>query len=137
MNAPNSEYDCEGWEGCSDPRCVNDRHFPEVVSYDKMLTPQRLFIVVEVTSFLPGRKIPADWVKESQDGEKPYFFIPSNWNEENCWDGTWINYGLPAEKRFPICYSIGFETAEKALIEATRWEATIKEREEKRGYRRG
>ena len=92
-----------------------------------MVTPEGLFRVIEVTSFLPGRIIPADWVMESAGGELPFFFLPSNWDDENYW-GSWFNHRLPEEKRFPLCFSTGFATAGEALTAASEWERTIEER---------
>jgi hypothetical protein len=77
-----------------------------------ILTPSGKHRIIDITSFLPGRPIPSDYLVEAGDS-KIYFFIPSDWNEDNHWGsriGRW--------RKFPMLYSTGFEYATDAMSEA-------------------
>lgn len=88
-----------------------------------MKTPKGTYRVIDLTEFLPGRKIPEDWCEEANKNG-PFFFLPTWWSEENLWGG--IN--LTRFTKFPMCYSTGFSTPEAALEAATVWEQGEEER---------
>lgn len=83
-----------------------------------MKTPSGKYRIIDITEFLPGRKIPAEWCDEANKNGS-FFFLPSNWTEETQWGG--IN--LTRFTKFPMMYSPGFPSPETALEAAIVWEA--------------
>lgn len=92
-------------------------------------TPQGKYVILDITEFLPGRKIPESFCEEAEKNG-PFFFQPSDWTLENYWGGNAVAYIIGQEKCWPMIYSIGFPTVEAALEAASRWEAEQPEREQ-------
>ena len=90
-----------------------------------MKTKNGLFLIFDITEYLPGRPIPPDYLKAAEEGG-PFFFMPSNWTEENDWQTFSGRF-----RRFPMLYSPGYQTAEEALAAAEGWESTKDEREQR------
>lgn len=83
-----------------------------------MLTKRKVFRIFDITEFLPGRPIPAEFEEESQSGGT-FFFQPAWWCEEEGWGSF-----LGQRRGFPMIYSPAYPTAEAALEAANEWEST-------------
>jgi hypothetical protein len=88
----------------------------------EMVTSEGKYMIFEITSFLPGKPIPQEFCDEA-NLRGPWFFQPSHWSAKNGW---YSNIG--DLRKFPLLYSIGFPTAEAALVAATEWEARFPEK---------
>jgi hypothetical protein len=90
-------------------------------------TKSGLLRTLEITSFLPGRRIPDAYCKAANEGG-PWFFIPTWWSDDNYWGGFATIY--LSQVKFPFPYSPGFQDEEAALAQAEQWEEDLQKRGE-------
>jgi hypothetical protein len=84
----------------------------------RLTTKSGKYIIADVTdpSFYPGKKIPASY--EDPTFEGPWFFWKTDWL-----DGDFGGIATAQLLGYPMLYSPGFATSEKALAAAETWEA--------------
>lgn len=87
-----------------------------------LTTKSGRYQIFEITSFLPGKKIPKAFCDEAEAGGF-WFFMPSEWTAESGWGSV-----VGEMQGYPMIYSMGHPTAEAALVTAEEWEAGEEER---------